>query len=67
MKDCESWDRKIRLYEVIQDQSPVRFVVATRGSDRLRHILTRAGELARNPIDRSFTVQNSPVTSPRSH
>lgn len=56
-KDTDSWQRKIRLYEELQDRSaPSRFrviVVATRSRDRLRNILSLAGALARNP-DRSL-------------
>lgn len=52
-KDTDSWQRKIRLYEELQDRcSPSRFrviVVATRSRDRLHHILSLAGSLARNP------------------
>lgn len=52
-RDVESWQRKIRLYEQLQDQSyPRRFrvlVVTTRSRDRLDHILTVASAHARNP------------------
>jgi hypothetical protein len=52
-KDADSWQRKIRLYEQLQDQtSPHRFrvlVVTTRSRDRLDHILAVATEHARNP------------------
>jgi hypothetical protein len=52
-KDADSWQRKIRLYEALQDRSPQRFrvlAVATRSShERTRHILDLAAELARNP------------------
>jgi hypothetical protein len=52
MKDVDSWQRKIRLYETLQDLCPRRFrvLVVTNGSaDRLRHILATAAELAVNP------------------
>ena len=52
-KDADSWQRKIRLYEQLQDQTfPHRFrvlVVTTRSRERLDHILTVATEHARNP------------------
>jgi hypothetical protein len=52
-RDAESWQRKIRLYEQLQDQvSPRRFrvlVVTTRSRERLDHILAVATEHARNP------------------
>src|SRR5205823_14537684 len=51
-KDLDSWQRKIRLYEALQDRSADRFrvlVITTRSTERLRHILTAAGELAGNP------------------
>ena len=52
-KDAESWQRKIRLYEQLQDQTfPHRFrvlVVTTRSRERLDHILAVAAEHARNP------------------
>jgi hypothetical protein len=52
-RDAESWQRKIRLYEHLQDQQhPQRFrvlVVATRSRYRLQNILTLAATLARNP------------------
>ena len=52
-KDIDSWQRKVRLYEQLQDQRyPYRFrvlVVTTRSRDRLEHILAVASEHARNP------------------
>jgi hypothetical protein len=52
-KDIDSWQRKIRLYEELQDRNyPHRFrvlVVTTRSADRLRHILAVATEHTRNP------------------
>jgi hypothetical protein len=52
-KDADSWQRKIRLYEQLQDQTfPHRFrvlVVTTRSRERLDHILAVATEHARNP------------------
>lgn len=51
-KDVDSWQRKIRLYETLQDLCPRRFrvLIVTNGSaDRLHHILATAAELATNP------------------
>ena len=52
-KDTESWQKKIRLYNVLQDRNyPNRFrllVVCTRCSGRLRSILKLAAEHATNP------------------
>jgi hypothetical protein len=52
-KDAESWQRKIRLYEQLQDERrPRRFrvlVVATRSRFRLHHILALAAASAPNP------------------
>lgn len=52
-KDAESWQRKIRLYEWLQDQRyPHRFrvlVVATRSRERLQNILSLAAASAHNP------------------
>jgi hypothetical protein len=52
-KDADSWQRKIRLYEQLQDQTfPHRFrvlVVTTRSGERLDHILAVATGHARNP------------------
>jgi hypothetical protein len=51
-KDTDSWERKLRLYDRLQDTAPSRFrvlVVTTRSSDRLRHILSTAASVIRNP------------------
>jgi hypothetical protein len=52
-KDTDSWQKKIRLYNVLQDRNyPDRFrvlVVCTRCSGRLRSILQLAGQHATNP------------------
>jgi hypothetical protein len=51
-KDTESWQRKSRLYEQLQDTSAHRFrvlVVTTRSSARSDHILALAAGRARNP------------------
>lgn len=52
-KDTDSWQRKIRLYEQLQDTNyPRRFrvlVVTTRSRERLDHILAMARAQARNP------------------
>ena len=52
-KDTESWQRKIRLYNLLQDANyPHRFrvlVVTTRSRDRFRSILTLAAEQTANP------------------
>jgi hypothetical protein len=52
-KDAESWQRKLRLYDQIQNRShPHRFrvlIVNTRSRDRLRHILDAAATLTSNP------------------
>jgi hypothetical protein len=51
-KDTDSWQRKLRLYEVLQDTASKRFrvlVVTTRNSDRLDHILALARDMAKNP------------------
>jgi hypothetical protein len=74
-KDADSWDRKIHLYEATQDQSADRFrvlVIATRGSDRLTHILTRAATLTQNPLRTlfygielpCFLAEAAPLTTP---
>lgn len=51
-KDTESWNRKIRLYDELQERSfPRRFrvlIVTTRSSDRLTHILEAARSTVRN-------------------
>jgi hypothetical protein len=52
-KDVESWQRKIRLYDQVQNRSyPHRFrvlIVTTRSRDRLRYILDTAAALNSNP------------------
>ena len=52
-KDTDSWQRKIRLYNQLQDRNyPDRFrvlVVCTRSSGRLQSILTLASQQASNP------------------
>lgn len=50
-KDTDSWERKLRLYDRLQDSAASRFrvlVVTTRSSDRLRHILSTAATVLRN-------------------
>jgi len=51
--DTESWNRKIRLYDQLQETSfPRRFrvlVVTTRSPQRMNHILQAAQETVRNP------------------
>lgn len=56
-KDEDSWERKIRLYNTLADQSPQRFrvlVVTTRSARRLNHILTASLALAPNKHRRLF-------------
>lgn len=51
-KDTDSWERKLRLYDRLQDSIKNRFrvlAVTTRSSDRLRHILMTAAGVLRNP------------------
>jgi len=52
-KDTESWNRKIRLYDQLQETSfPKRFrvlVVTTRSPQRMNHILQTAQETVGNP------------------
>lgn len=52
-RDADSWQRKIRLYDRLQDENhPHRFrvlIVHTRGGERLDHILRTAAALLRNP------------------
>ena len=55
-KDTVNWERKIRIYEAVQDLAEKRFrvlVVTTKESERLTRILETACALARNP-DRSL-------------
>jgi hypothetical protein len=52
VKDADSWERKIRLYDQHQDQTTDRFrvlVVTTRSRERRDHILQAAKSLIRNP------------------
>jgi hypothetical protein len=56
-KAVESWQRKIRVYEAVQDEVPTRFrvlVVCTGSRERTTRILALAGNLARNPGRRLF-------------
>jgi hypothetical protein len=51
-KDIDSWERKIQLYESYRTASGNNFrllAVATRSSERLKHILAAAARLAPNP------------------
>jgi hypothetical protein len=52
-RDADSWQRKIRLYDRLQDLNlPHRFrvlVICTGGRERLRHILSTAATHFRNP------------------
>jgi len=51
-RERDSWERKIRLYEALQDRSGERFRVlgiVTRSAERLRHMLATAAAAARNP------------------
>lgn len=51
-KDTESWEKKLRLYDRLQDSIKTRFrvlAVTTRSTDRLRHILSTAAGVFRNP------------------
>ena len=51
-KDLDSWERKIRLYDRLQDQSPKRFrvlVITTRSEQRMHHILDAVATLVTNP------------------
>jgi hypothetical protein len=51
-KDTDSWERKLRLYDRLQDSIKNRFrvlAITTRSSDRLRHILATAAGVLRNP------------------
>jgi len=49
---ADSWQRKLRLYNALQDGSPQRFrllIVSTARGERLPHILSLAAEVNRNP------------------
>ena len=51
-KDRDSWERKLRLYDAFQDLTPIRFrvlVLATRSSERARHVLDAAKSILANP------------------
>lgn len=51
-KDTETWERKLRVYDRLQDSIQNRFrvlAVTTRSTDRLRHILSTAAGVLRNP------------------
>jgi len=51
-KDVESIERKLRLYDLHRDRSPVAFrvlLVTTRSSTRLEHFLCTARRIVRNP------------------
>jgi len=51
-RELESWERKIRLYDEYQYASGRRFrvlIVATRSHERMKHILSAAADLIRNP------------------
>ncbi len=51
-KNIESWERKIRVYEAVRNNTPTRFrvlVFATRSTERVGHILLLARKLAANP------------------
>lgn len=53
----ESWERKIRLYDGVQDGSASRFrvlIVTTRSTERLDHILKLAAVLNKNPLRSLF-------------
>jgi hypothetical protein len=50
-KDADSWERKVRLYDRLQDKTRTRFrllVVATRSAERLANLLSAAAEVLRN-------------------
>lgn len=51
-KDIDSWERKLRLYDRLQDLTPRRFrvlVVSIESQARVEHILRAAAALVRNP------------------
>ncbi|HEX5314168.1 MAG TPA: hypothetical protein VFX38_04560 [Gammaproteobacteria bacterium] len=51
-KDTETWERKLRLYDRLQDSIENRFrvlAITTRSTDRLRHILMTAAGVLKNP------------------
>ncbi len=77
----DSWDRKIRLYEALQDATGRRFrvlVIATRSHERVEHILQRASVHARTSLGRPrrlfygttlerYLREPQPLTSPCFH
>jgi hypothetical protein len=77
-KDRDNWARKLRFYDAFQDVTPVRFrvlVVATRSTERVRHILDAAKTILRNPqrglvygvhLD-AFLARPDAVTAPCCH
>lgn len=73
--DADSWERKVLLYNLVQDHSPRRFrvlVVTTGNAARLSHILDLAGERTTDPKRSLFcgiTLSNylaeaAPLTNP---
>jgi hypothetical protein len=74
-KEAASWERKIRVYEAVQDRSESRFrvlAVSARRHGRVPHILQAAAKLAREP-KRSlvygvslaeFLALEAPLTTP---
>lgn len=51
-KDTDTWERKLRLYDRLQDSIENRFrvlAITTRSTDRLRHILMTAAGVLKNP------------------
>jgi hypothetical protein len=74
-KDTDSWERKMRAYEAVQDCVQTRFrllVVCTRGSERINHILATARRVAQNPRRAlayavalpEFLCHSAPLTEP---
>lgn len=64
LQNADAWERKIRLYDALQDRCARRFrvlIVTTRRSDRLAHILDLAGRLVRNPHRSLFYGTNLPA------
>jgi hypothetical protein len=57
-KDVDHWERKIRLYDLVQDKYATRFrviVVTTRSQVRVENILQTAAATYRNP-DRTLLI-----------
>lgn len=51
-KDTDTWERKLRLYDRLQDSIENRFrvlAITTRSTERLRHILMTAAGVLKNP------------------